>query len=227
VTISHFHSNYAFWSLVIGISPVPTSNSLSIGEHPTAFAMSSRTPSARLREEQQAASREGLLSARRTSPQDSNDEINKAPEDEEAVNKLDPSNGPTIELSNRKTKRKRRPPTREEDKKPRTWRERCKPSKICLFIIAVAIVVLVASLGSLGAYAIKNGPKDGLSPPWYPTPRGGTVKSWEESYKKAHAMVEKMTLVEKVNVTTGVGWQMGLCVGNTGTITRLLGGAQC
>jgi beta-glucosidase len=31
-------------------------------------------------------------------------------------------------------------------------------------------------------------------------------------------MVERMTLVEKVNVTTGVGWEMGLCVGNTGTI---------
>jgi beta-glucosidase len=29
-------------------------------------------------------------------------------------------------------------------------------------------------------------------------------------------MVERMSLVEKVGVTTGTGWQMGLCVGNTG-----------
>lgn len=29
-------------------------------------------------------------------------------------------------------------------------------------------------------------------------------------------MVSKMSLIEKVNVTTGTGWQMGLCVGNTG-----------
>jgi hypothetical protein len=29
-------------------------------------------------------------------------------------------------------------------------------------------------------------------------------------------MVQNMTLPEKVNVTTGVGWSMGLCVGNTG-----------
>lgn len=29
-------------------------------------------------------------------------------------------------------------------------------------------------------------------------------------------MVKEMTLAEKVNVTTGTGWQMGLCVGNTG-----------
>jgi hypothetical protein len=25
-----------------------------------------------------------------------------------------------------------------------------------------------------------------------------------------------MSLPEKVNITTGTGWQMGLCVGNTG-----------
>ncbi|KAK2871765.1 hypothetical protein FQN49_002847 [Arthroderma sp. PD_2] len=30
-----------------------------------------------------------------------------------------------------------------------------------------------------------------------------------------------MTLTEKVNVTTGVGWQMGLCVGNTGPATEV------
>ena len=29
-------------------------------------------------------------------------------------------------------------------------------------------------------------------------------------------MVTKMSLVEKVNITTGVGWSQGLCVGNTG-----------
>lgn len=27
-----------------------------------------------------------------------------------------------------------------------------------------------------------------------------------------------MTLMEKINITTGTGWQMGLCVGNTGTL---------
>lgn len=27
-----------------------------------------------------------------------------------------------------------------------------------------------------------------------------------------------MTLIEKVNITTGTGWQMGLCVGNTGML---------
>lgn len=58
------------------------------------------------------------------------------------------------------------------------------------------------------------------SVPWYPTPQGGTSAAWEESYTKAQEMVERMTLVEKVNITTGTGWQMGLCVGNTGMDLR-------
>lgn len=32
-------------------------------------------------------------------------------------------------------------------------------------------------------------------------------------------MVDRMNLVEKVGITTGTGWQMGLCVGNTGMPT--------
>ena len=51
----------------------------------------------------------------------------------------------------------------------------------------------------------------------YPTPRGGTIKSWEDSYMKAWDLVRNMTLTEKVNITTGTGWQMGQCVGNTGS----------
>ncbi|KAI6249376.1 putative beta-glucosidase E [Erysiphe necator] len=56
----------------------------------------------------------------------------------------------------------------------------------------------------------------GLSPPWYPTPKGGTTSKWTESYKKAQKLVNQMSLTEKVNITTGTGWQMGLAVGNTG-----------
>lgn len=66
-------------------------------------------------------------------------------------------------------------------------------------------------------YGWLMGPQD--SPPWYPSPRGGTVKRWADSYSKAKGLVERMSLVEKVNVTTGTGWEMGLCVGNTGKMT--------
>lgn len=82
--------------------------------------------------------------------------------------------------------------------------------------IVVALVLLI--LLFLGLEGIKAAqPVDPYAPvAWYPTPRGGTVGRWADSYHKAWDLVRNMTLVEKVNVTTGVGWQMGLCMGNTG-----------
>lgn len=56
----------------------------------------------------------------------------------------------------------------------------------------------------------------GLSPPWYPSPKGGSISSWSKSYEKAQILVEQMSLIEKVNITTGTGWMMGLAIGNTG-----------
>jgi len=52
---------------------------------------------------------------------------------------------------------------------------------------------------------------------WFPAPKGGSDPAWVEAYKKATKLVGRMSLLEKVNVTTGTGWQMGPCVGNTGT----------
>lgn len=49
------------------------------------------------------------------------------------------------------------------------------------------------------------------------SPRGGSDWRWKESYEKAAKLVSKMSLAEKVNVTTGIGWSMGPCVGNTGS----------
>ncbi|KAI1912713.1 hypothetical protein LOZ12_002609 [Ophidiomyces ophidiicola] len=63
-------------------------------------------------------------------------------------------------------------------------------------------------------------PADFRSPPYYPTPRGGWVSTWAEAYAKAHAVVSKMTLAEKVNLTTGTGYLMGQCVGQTGSAPR-------
>jgi beta-glucosidase len=44
---------------------------------------------------------------------------------------------------------------------------------------------------------------------------------WAEAYAKAQAFVSQLTLLEKVNLTTGVGWQGEACVGNVGEIPRL------
>jgi beta-glucosidase len=41
------------------------------------------------------------------------------------------------------------------------------------------------------------------------------VLSWDAAYAKAKILVDKMSLEQKVNITTGVGWMKGLCVGNT------------
>ncbi|KAI9841814.1 MAG: hypothetical protein M1837_000359 [Sclerophora amabilis] len=85
-----------------------------------------------------------------------------------------------------------------------------------LLIASILIFGIIAIAAGGGLWVYKTAPKDGLSPPWYPTPPGGTLSSWQKSFSKAHKMVERMSLAEKVNVTTGVGWSMGLCVGNTG-----------
>jgi len=60
-----------------------------------------------------------------------------------------------------------------------------------------------------------------VSPPYYPAPKGGWVSDWSASYAKAQALVSKMTLAGKVNITTTVGWSMGRCVGNTGPVYGL------
>ncbi|KAJ5387642.1 CAZyme family GH3 [Penicillium cosmopolitanum] len=61
---------------------------------------------------------------------------------------------------------------------------------------------------------------DYQSPPFYPTPHGGWVSDWAEAYEKAYQVVSNMTLAEKVNLTTGTGFFMGPCVGQTGSAPR-------
>ncbi|KAM0417408.1 hypothetical protein ACHAPT_012557 [Fusarium lateritium] len=95
---------------------------------------------------------------------------------------------------------------------------RTSPKRCCLTVVAV-VVVIWAIISALGAFAwkkIKTPPAFGQSPPWYPSPKGGSSKNWEKSYSLAAQLVGKMTLAEKVNITTGTGWSMGLAVGSTG-----------
>lgn len=58
--------------------------------------------------------------------------------------------------------------------------------------------------------------------PYYPSPMGGRLDHiWQKAYNKARKIVEKMSIVEKVNLTTGTGWGSGPCIGNTGSVPRL------
>ncbi|KAH6675714.1 putative beta-glucosidase A [Halenospora varia] len=78
---------------------------------------------------------------------------------------------------------------------------------------AIPVVALAATASAQLDYA--------YSPPSYPSPwmRGGN--GWQDAYAKAQAFVSQLTLLEKVNLTTGVGWEGEACVGNTGSIPRL------
>ena len=44
------------------------------------------------------------------------------------------------------------------------------------------------------------------SPPYYPSPWGTGLGNWTAAYQKAVAFVSQLTLAEKVNLTTGVGY---------------------
>ncbi|KAM4057181.1 fibronectin type III-like domain-containing protein [Hirsutella rhossiliensis] len=60
------------------------------------------------------------------------------------------------------------------------------------------------------------------SPPHYPSPwMDPSAPGWEEAYVQARDFVSQLTLVEKVNLTTGIGWMGGSCVGNTGSVPRM------
>ncbi|KAF2227237.1 putative beta-glucosidase [Elsinoe ampelina] len=90
-----------------------------------------------------------------------------------------------------------------------------------LTLACFGALFLVLSGGGYYTVTTLAVPLDGQSPPWYPAPRGGQDGAWGESFRKASDLVRQMTLVEKVNITTGIGWMMGPCVGNTGPVPRL------
>ncbi|PSR83398.1 glycosyl hydrolase family 3 N terminal domain-domain-containing protein [Coniella lustricola] len=60
----------------------------------------------------------------------------------------------------------------------------------------------------------------GQSDPVYPTPQQDATGSWQASIAKAKAMLEQMTMDEKINITSGVTPSNG-CSGEVGPIPRL------
>ncbi|KAI9803735.1 MAG: hypothetical protein M1833_000647 [Piccolia ochrophora] len=72
-------------------------------------------------------------------------------------------------------------------------------------------------------YAQAGAKSNQTSPPYYPSPWGAgeSTAGWEDAYSKAREFVKQLTLLEKVNITTGAGWQTERCVGQTGEVPRL------
>ncbi|KAF2163824.1 glycoside hydrolase family 3 protein [Zasmidium cellare ATCC 36951] len=85
---------------------------------------------------------------------------------------------------------------------------------------AGALLSLTFCSNALTYTNVSEVPLYGLSPPVYPTPEGngGVSPEWQDAYTKARALVEQLTLEEKVNMTRG---HTGTCVGNTPAIDRL------
>ena len=127
-----------------------------------------------------------------------------------------------IEATDYLDRNDRNPPGESEPRKKRQqwWLIRFlgRRSRCCIGTLA-ALIGLWIVLSAGGAFVYKKyqeEPPYGRSPPWYPAPKGGIAKTWAASYEKAAKMVGKMTLAEKVNITTGTGWEMGLAVGTNG-----------
>ena len=79
---------------------------------------------------------------------------------------------------------------------------------------SAARLSLALSLFASPALARSVGPRDPVpegyhAAPYYPTPHGGWLDSWQDAYTKAQDLVSQMTLAEKVNITSGVGIYMG------------------
>nr|ACD86466.1 beta-glucosidase [Penicillium decumbens] len=73
----------------------------------------------------------------------------------------------------------------------------------------------------LAAATVASAKDLAYSPPFYPSPWATGEGEWAEAYKKAVDFVSGLTLAEKVNITTGAGWEQERCVGETGGVPRL------
>jgi hypothetical protein len=76
-----------------------------------------------------------------------------------------------------------------------------------------AIVLALSTFAAVGNSAAvekrSDVPAGYYVPAYYPAPFGGWTDGWAKSYEKAKALVDKMTLAEKTNITAGTGIYMG------------------
>lgn len=83
--------------------------------------------------------------------------------------------------------------------------------------IYTSVRSLLLTVGTLTSVSQANPvePRANVLPPgyvaasYYPTPHAGWTSDWSASFDNAKALVEKMTLAEKTNITAGTGIYMG------------------
>ena len=81
-------------------------------------------------------------------------------------------------------------------KPQKSWARRYLiPSRFCCWMIVLFFVTVLLLLSAGGLWAYKSAPADGESPPFYPSPPGGTHESWMAAYQKASDLVRKMSVV--------------------------------
>ncbi|PHH89585.1 hypothetical protein CDD83_5721 [Cordyceps sp. RAO-2017] len=89
-------------------------------------------------------------------------------------------------------------------------------------LVTTALLAAATAQGPAAYQSDGAAPQLAYSPPHYPSPwMDPKAPGWEESYKRARDFVSQLTLVEKVNLTTGTGWMGDNCVGNTGAVPRM------
>jgi hypothetical protein len=73
----------------------------------------------------------------------------------------------------------------------------------------LALLMIPLSLASAAVIDNRDAlPAGFVAAPYYPTPYGGWDDDWSDAYTKATALVSRMTVAEKVNITGGTGLYM-------------------
>lgn len=80
---------------------------------------------------------------------------------------------------------------------------------VCVTKMHLSLSTAVLLLTTAGANAFLGGVQ-----------RDPTPRSWDQAYHKAQDLVNQMSLEQKVNITTGIGWEKTLCIGNSGATTN-------
>lgn len=94
---------------------------------------------------------------------------------------------------------------------PRTWplqppKQQPVPYFVMAFVaIGLIVTAIVVPIELTQAHHPHHHGQYDSSPPKYPSPWGTGSGDWADAYAKARAFVSDLTLLEKVNLTTGTG----------------------